>query len=59
MNADLLLDDLDDCGKLNDWALEFVDSMLKRRERDDAWHTRLSAKQLTTLRDLWERYCHD
>jgi len=58
MSADDMLSDLDDCGRLNDWALEFVDSMLNRREQDEAWHKRLSAKQLSALRSLWERYCN-
>lgn len=58
MSASDMIDDLNDCGKLNDWAVEFVDSMLKRRDADpDLWERRLSAKQSAKIRELWERHC--
>lgn len=52
------LDDLNDCGKLSDWEMEFVDSMLKRREQDPhTWMERLSEKQRAKISELWERHC--
>lgn len=58
MSASDMIDDLNYCGKLNDWAVEFVDSMLQRRDADpDLWERRLSEKQLAKLRELWERHC--
>ena len=53
-----LLDDLNDCGALSDWEVEFVDSMLKRREADKyGWSDRLSHKQCRCLIDIWRKRC--
>jgi hypothetical protein len=50
------LDDLDNCGTLSDWELEFLDSMLSRA-RTPGWSARLSDKQLAKIVELWDRRC--
>jgi hypothetical protein len=58
MSLGEMLDDLDDCGILSDWELNFVDDMLRRREfNPDLWEVRLSEKQTACLRSMWEKRC--
>lgn len=52
------IDDLNDCEKLSDWELEFVDSMLQRRESDPhTWAERLSDKQCACVVSMWRKRC--
>ena len=56
-DPDGMLDDLNDCGKLSDWEVEFIDSMLLRRESSDDWYRFLSDKQRVCLATMWEKRC--
>lgn len=52
------IDDLNDCGKLSDWEVEFVDSMLQRRALDPhGWTDRLSEKQKACIVSMWRKRC--
>jgi hypothetical protein len=48
--------DLDDCGKLNDWETDFVDSMLHKMDHDPELDE-LSEKQQACLRKIWTKLC--
>lgn len=52
------LDDLNDCGVLTAWEVDFVDDMLKRSTRNpDLWVQNLSEKQRAKIVELWNRRC--
>jgi hypothetical protein len=53
LSYDEMLDDCNDCGKLSDWEMNFIDDMLHRRDglRDMTWN------QAAKLLQIWEKHC--
>jgi hypothetical protein len=54
-----MLDDLNDCGQLSDWEVEFVDSMLKRLDNIDSGDDLgfITDRQLEKLEQIYEERC--
>lgn len=46
------LDEIDTCGDLNDWEIEFVDSMLKKTDKGYI----PTQKEMVKINELWHKY---
>jgi hypothetical protein len=51
-----MVHDCDECGKLNDWEMDFIDSMLKREEYDPELEN-LTDRQTEVLTRIWKQRC--